>query len=108
VVQTQNPDLRNLEKVIRNKESLYSLRSTGVLEIALDKSIPDKSRLQDSLFEAKSSLQKAHSLFVTGFDGEKELLTIAGQIANIADDLYSKMEKKYNEGTGSPKSRITD
>ncbi|KQS36177.1 ParB N-terminal domain-containing protein [Pedobacter sp. Leaf194] len=111
VIQSQNPDLRRLEAVVRNKEATYALRDRVPLIVAYEISQPKDETFEQSLLEAKRALQKAHSYQTEGFDGKDEaLLRLSASVASIADDLYDIMEKKWKmtQGESAPKKRLFD
>ena len=97
VIQSQNPDLRLLESVLKNTEAIYALRDNVPLRQAYELSQPKNETFEQNLLEAKRALQKAQSYQTEGFDGSDEsLLRQAGTIANMAEELYEAMEKKWN------------
>ncbi|MYA61739.1 MAG: hypothetical protein F4X94_04110 [Dehalococcoidia bacterium] len=96
VVRTQNPDLRNLNAVVMNREAIAALRTTRNLDHAHEISRPSSNVFEESLHDAKRSLQKAHSLLSTGYDGSETLRKVAGDIANLADDLFEEMGRKQS------------
>lgn len=109
-VQTQNPDIRRLEAVLKNREAVHALRDGIPLFQAYEISQPKEETFEQSLLEAKRALQKAHSYQTEGFNGQDEsLLKQAGTIANLADDLYELMSKKYDSLKHlEKKKRISD
>lgn len=109
LIQSQNPDLRNLEAVIKNQEAVIALKDGVSLIQAYEISQPKNTTFEQNLLEAKRALQKAQSYLTEGFDGRDEsLLKHASAIAQIAEDLYEAMEKKYKElhGLVEPKKRM--
>ncbi len=95
-VQSQNPDIRRLEAVLKNREAILALRDGVSLYQAYEISQPKEETFEQSLLEAKRALQKAHSYQTEGFDGHDEnLMRHAASIAKLAEDLYDSMEKKY-------------
>lgn len=95
-VQSQNPDIRRLEAVLKNREAIHALRNGVPLYQAYEISQPKEETFEQSLLDAKRALQKAHSFQTEGFDGEDEsLMKHAAAIAKLADELYELMEKKY-------------
>ena len=48
----------------------------------------------DSLLAAKRELTTARAALSGGYDNSTELLKIAASIANLADDMYTEMERK--------------
>lgn len=95
-VQSQNPDIRRLDAVLKNREAIHALRDGVPLYQAYEISQPKEETFEQSLLEAKRALQKAHSYQTEGFDGKDEnLIKQASSIAKLAEDLYDLMEKKY-------------
>ena len=110
-IQTQNPDLRRLEAVLKNKEAIYALRDGAPLIHAYEISKPKDETFEQSLLEAKRALQKAQSYQTEGFDGKDEgLLKQAATIAKIAEELYEFMESKWKQlkGEETKKKRLFD
>jgi transcriptional regulator with XRE-family HTH domain len=101
IIQSQNPDLRQLEAVIKNQEAVLALKDGVSLIQAYEISQPKDKTFEQNLLEAKRALQKAQSYLTEGFDGKDEnLLKQAATIAQIADDLYDAMEKKWKSSQG--------
>ncbi len=101
IIQSQNPDLRQLEAVIKNQEAVLALKDGVSLIQAYEISQPKDKTFEQNLLEAKRALQKAQSYLTEGFDGKDEnLLKQAATIAQIADDLYEAMEKKWKSSQG--------
>lgn len=110
-IQSQNPDLRRLEAVLRNREAIHALRDGVPLYQAYEISQPKDETFEQSLLEAKRALQKAQSYQTEGFDGKSEsLLRHAASIARIADELYDYMESKWMQlkGEDGKKKRLFD
>jgi len=109
IIQSQNPDIRNLNEVIQSKQALSALRERRDLSLAYDLSLPDDYQFSESLNEAKRALYKSLKYWVTGYKGDEENLRLAGTIANMADDLYNSMEKKQtNSATKGNKKRVSE
>ena len=96
VIQRQNPHLRQLNKVVKNREALAALRDGAGLEYAFETSRPSSTVFEESLLASKRNLEKARSLLSTGYDGSEELLRRADEVATLADDLYREMFRKRN------------
>ncbi len=105
VLRSQNPDLRKLNTVVSSRESLSVLRNSGNLDQAYESARSVTSLFEEELTQAKSSLLKAKSHVVEGFDQSEELLRMAGTIANLAEDLYEEMERKYNSDSKTARRR---
>lgn len=103
-IQSQNPDLRYLEAIVGNSEAIHALRNNVSLLEAYELSQPKKETFEQSLLDAKRSLQKAYSYVSEGFDGnDQTLLRQAGSVAKIAEDLYQIMEQKWKSLQGIEK-----
>ena len=94
VIQSQNPDLRLLDAVVTNSEAVAALRAGRDLAYAFEISRPSSNIFEDSLHASKRELERARSQLSTGYDGSKQLLAVALDVATIADDLYEEMERK--------------
>lgn len=95
-IQSQNPDIRRLEAVLKSREAIHALRDDVPLYQAYEISQPKEETFEQSLLEAKRALQKAHSYQTEGFNGQDEsLMRHSASIAKLADELYELMEKKY-------------
>ncbi|MBI3269812.1 MAG: hypothetical protein HYZ53_12375 [Planctomycetes bacterium] len=104
VVQSQNPDLRNLDAVLRSPKAVDALRSGLPLSVALEVSMGDERVFRNALAQAKEALQKARATLSTGFSGEHDLLTTAQSIFTLAQDLLDEMQRK-SARPKSPASR---
>ncbi|MBI4557566.1 MAG: hypothetical protein HY706_08285 [Candidatus Hydrogenedentes bacterium] len=94
VVETQNPDLRRLNEVLREKKATAALRAGLPLLLALDVSYGDERVFRDALIRAKEALQKARATLSTGFQGEDDLLRLGDDVYKLALDLVQEMELK--------------
>jgi hypothetical protein len=101
VVQSQNPDLRLLNAVVASREAISALRAGENLSQAYEISRPADSVFEEALLAAKRELTTARASLSGGYDNSQELLKIAGTIANLADDLYTEMERKANSSRQS-------
>ena len=98
VIRSQNPDLRRLDAVVANREAVAALRAGNELTRAFEISRPTSTVFEESLHAAKRNLEKARGLLSTGYDGSRQLLSVADDIAEIASDLYEEMYKKNSPG----------
>jgi hypothetical protein len=105
VVESQNPHLRQLNAVLKSREALAALRDTSDLAAAFELSRPPSAVFEEALLKAKRELTRARANLTAGFDNSEELLRIAGTVAEIADDIYSEMERKRSPGK---KTRLTE
>jgi hypothetical protein len=113
VVESQNPDLRQLNAVVANRESVAALRAGVGLAKAFEMSRPPTAVFEEALLAAKRDLMTARSNLTTGYDDSEALLKIAGTVAEMADDIYVEMERKQKkvqlrENPGSKKIRRTE
>ena len=114
VVETQNPDLRQLNAVVANRESVAALRAGVGLAKAYEMSRPPTAVFEEALLAAKRDLMTARANLTTGYDDSEALLRIAGTVADLADDIYAEMERKQKEvehkqnPKGSKKVRRTE
>ncbi|MBS1767711.1 MAG: ParB N-terminal domain-containing protein [Acidobacteria bacterium] len=106
VVESQNPDLRRLNAVLNNREAIAALRSGTELVKAFEISRPATTVFEESLLAAKRELTTARAHLTTGYDKSEALLRIAGSIAEMADDIYTEMDRKHNPG--KKKTRLTE
>lgn len=100
VIKSQNPDLRNLEKILPNTEAVSALRSGYSLEQAFEISLPSSTVFIENLLASKRHLQKAWSTVTTGYEGDKETLSSAFEFVNLADKLYETMTEIRNKKSG--------
>lgn len=94
VVESQNPDLRQLNAVVGNRESVAALRAGVGLAKAFEMSRPPTAVFEEALLAAKRELMTVRSNLTTGYDNSEALLKIAGTVAEMADDIYAEMERK--------------
>ena len=94
LIRSQNPDLRNLDTVVAHGEAVAALRAGRELTLAVEISKPPSNVFESSLHAAKRELEKARSLLTTGYDGSDQLLRVADDVAEIANDLYEEMYQK--------------
>jgi hypothetical protein len=105
VVMSQNPHLKQLDRVLQSREGIAVLRANRSLEEAFEQTRPSGEIFEEALLDTKKSLMKAKSLSAFAFKGEIDLLKIAGTVAELADEMYSEMERKRS---GGKKTRITE
>ncbi|MDX6309818.1 MAG: hypothetical protein QOI06_2864 [Nocardioidaceae bacterium] len=93
LVKSQNPDLRKLDQALTSRESIAAIRKGVGLDVAVDISKGDDAILREDLVIAKMSLQSARGRVVTGFDGERDLVELGGDIKLLADAIVADMER---------------
>ena len=94
VVESPDTDLRRLDRVVANGEAAAALRAGTGLSYAFEVSRPSSNVFEESVHAAKRNLEKVHGLLSTGYDGSRQLLTVAEDVADLADDLHAEMERK--------------
>jgi hypothetical protein len=99
VVQSQNPNLRQLDAILQNREAIAALRAEEAIENAFELTRPVSNIFEEELLAAKRSLVKAKGLVTEGYDGSEPLLKIMESISNLAYDLFEEMERKRNPRT---------
>lgn len=107
LIHTQNPDLKRFVSVLDNEQSVAAMRMGRSLEVAYDLSVEVGTALQEYLVEAKIALEKLSSK-ISGYDGSEGMLKQAGTIANLADDIYDRMEKMRSEKISGKKERLSE
>ncbi len=105
VIQTQNPDLRNLDEVLQNKDGIAALQAGMTLKTSLDISRGDERLFREALIAAKQSLQEARGKLLTGFRGESDVLEIARDIQLLADNMLDEMEVYSKESVSGKKNK---
>jgi len=91
VVKSQNPDLRNLDTVLANRESLAALRDGQTLDNALEFGRKAEDILAEALLHAKRELMRASGQLAIGYKDSKSLLHNAEEILDLAHDIYQRM-----------------
>ena len=92
IIQTQNPDLRNLDEVLQSKGGIAALQGGMPLKTSLDISRGDERLFHEALIAAKQSLQEARGKLLTGFQGDSDVLEIAKDIRLLANNMIDEME----------------
>jgi hypothetical protein len=106
VIQSQNPDLKQLDAVMQNREALIALRQGEELSRAFELSRPTGAVLEEALLAAKRELMRAKSYISSGYDKSESMLRTAGSVANLADSIYKEMDR-MRTGDEGPK-RLAD
>jgi len=95
-VRSQNPHLRQLNRILLNREAIQALRDTNDIEQAFEFTRPSEAIFEESLLRSKRDLLKAKSHLATGYDRSEGLLRTAGSVADLADSIYDEMERARN------------
>lgn len=91
-VQTQNPDLKRLDTVLRSKDAVAALRQHVPLLTALDISKGDEQLFREALVQAKRYLEAARGKVLHGYKGEIDLVDTAESIADLIGRLLEEMQ----------------
>jgi hypothetical protein len=97
VIQSQNPDLRNLDQVLRSSPATDRLKKDHRLDLALEESLGDSVIFNSALSDARQALSRAQSKVSTGFQGEAGLVETAREIATSSVDLLETMRSKVTK-----------
>ncbi len=100
LIQSQNPDLRVLDRTIGNKNGLAALRRGLPLGVAHELSIGDEELFRGHLVDARSLLQAARGKQLTGDYGDADNMGIANEILDLADHLVQDMEDSRRSSRG--------
>ena len=106
IIQSQNPDLKQLNAILASREALAALRTGEELSYAFEISRPSGAVLEEALLRSKRELMRASGYVTTGYDKSEDLLRIAGSVATLADSVYEKM-LQMKAGSAKP-ARVTD
>ncbi len=99
VIQSQNPDLRNLEQVLKNESSIACLRRGEPLSIAFETSKGDERVFREALQKTKASLMSAQARVTSGYDGNEGDLKLSEKILEMATDLEESMKRRQRDLT---------
>jgi len=91
VVQSQNPHLRQLDRVLANRNATAAIRSGMPLTVALDVAKGDTAKLREDLVGARRLLQDCRGKVLTGFQGDPELLDLADEVLLLAEAIVDDM-----------------
>ena len=94
VIASQNPDLKKLDSILGNAESLAALRGGETLDNALQFGRNPEDILEEALLHAKRELMRASGHLTMGYSDSDALLRVAGEIVDLADDIYDHMKER--------------
>ena len=100
IIKSQNPDLKYLDGVLKNREALAAIRGGENLEYSYEISRATDAVFEENLLAAKRNLQKTKAYITNGYDGDEQLLRVAGSVANLADAVYEEMDKIMRDRIG--------
>lgn len=107
VINSQTKDLGMLNKALSSKKSIDTLLATNDLESSYQNSFTDLEVLRESLIKAKSNFEKILSK-ISSYEGDRNSLEYALELAEDADVIFSTMKAKYNELNGVSTKRTID
>jgi hypothetical protein len=100
IVQSQNPDIKNLGEAVASAEGLHILRAGGTLAEAHASTRPADETLSAALIRARSTLREAANS-LRGYDGrDQSLLNIAEDVSETAQTIHARMKQKYKDAMG--------
>lgn len=100
IIQSQNPDIKNLGETLASAEGLHILRAGGTLTEAHASTRPADETLSAALIRARSTLREAANS-LRGYDGrDQSLLNIAEDVSETAQIIFDRMRKKYRDAIG--------
>ncbi len=93
IIKTQNPDLRNLDKILKHTEALIALRDGDSLSVAFEYTGEENYRLQTLVIKASQSLAKAVGL-MDSFRGDTSIVDHLEKIQSLSSDMLEKAKTK--------------
>lgn len=105
VVQSQNPDLRQLDEVLQSEDGVTALRKGLPLRVSLEISQGDERVFREALIEAKQNLQKARGTVLTGYKNDEGLMEMAREISKLISAVLDDMAKSETPSNKRPRSR---
>lgn len=91
LIKSQNPDLRRLDDVLQSPNGVAALERGLGLDVSHDISRGDDALFREALLTARQSLQQARGKVITGYNGERDLRTVAEDISELAGVLVDDM-----------------
>ncbi len=96
LIQSQNPNLNELSKVLGNPEARQMLLSKRDLHAAYERVVPPSSRFADALMKAAQQCEDA--VAVSGaYDGDATMLRVATNMHDTTQALLTVMRAKSRE-----------
>lgn len=96
LVQSQNPNLNQLSKVLGHPEAKRMLMANRNLQVAFERVEPAASRFEDALMKAAKQCEDTMSL--SGFyDGDATLLRVADGVQKTTHSLLVVMRDKADK-----------
>lgn len=103
-IRSQNPDLKNLEKVLSKPVARKTMEETGSLKSALQDVDTGLKRLEQALISAYRSAKQAEGN-VSSFDGsDHALVEVAANLNSSASYIHDAMQEKMASENSSSKN----
>ena len=99
VIRSQNPNLGQLTKVLANAEATLVLKGTRNLETAYERIEPQSVRFDEALVRTATGSEDA-ARYVSHYQGDPTLLSVAENIATKIESLLIVMRAKATQGKG--------
>jgi len=96
LIQSQNPDLNILSKVLGNPEGRKMLLAKRDLHVAYARVEPASTRFEDALMKAAKQCEDANALS-GGFDGDQTVLRVAEGMQRTVRSLYVAMKDRASQ-----------
>lgn len=93
LVQSQNPDLRKLDRALSTRNSIAAIRSGLPLDVAVDVAKGDSAKLRENLVGARRLLQDARGKVLTGFEENRDLIDTVDEIVALAEAIQDEMRE---------------
>lgn len=93
IIKSQNPDLRNLDKVLTHTEALIALREGNSLSIAFEFTGEENYRLQTLIIKADQAIAKAVGL-MDSFKGDQDIIKRLERINKLSADMLQEAKTK--------------
>lgn len=107
LVESQNPDLGDLNKVLQSDTALSVLKAYNRLDLALEETESKETRFDEAFYQAQLNIEKALSLVAKSYLGKSEMLKDASDMMKQIQFLYDKM-KAISENTPKKKSEVKE
>jgi len=101
IIRSQNPDLRNLDEVLRDKDGVAALRLGLPLETSLKASRGDERLFREAMVKAEQALREARGLILTGYHGGADQLETGKSVHLLAKSIFGEMKEMHESRTSS-------
>ncbi len=97
VVQSQNPDIKNLGTVLAHSGAVHVLREQRDLEKALSQAVPPEEKLSSALVRCRDELREAVNNLRAFSGTDRALFEIVEDIVDLTETLRSRMQDKIDK-----------